>query len=295
MHTENWMKNIADETLLSMINIPGTHDSAARFVTAPTPQIFCCQDMSVKKQLLSGARFLDIRLVLSHKKFKAVHYIMRCRKNKELSGGTLLFDDILRDTAEFLKENPTETVIVSVKMDFGVNVRDFYQSFVHRYIEPQKELWYTENKIPSLGAVRGKIVLMRRCMLGTNDLSSVDNGLDFSYWEDQKGTDNPLPLPCWFGNEENEKAIIQDRYALTKEEKWRSAVTTMLGDYRPHKNIMALNFLSTRGNPRENADYINKKFSEYPLPDKPLGIIIFDFLTEALAEKVINTNTEAKK
>ena len=119
-------------------------------------------------------------------------------------------------------------------------------------------------------------------MLGTNDLSSVDNGLDFSYWEDQKGTDSPLPLPCWFGNEKNEK------------EKWQSAVTTMLGDYRPHKNIMALNFLSTRGNPRENAEYINKMFSEYYLPDKPFGIIIFDFLTEALAKKVINTNTEGK-
>lgn len=221
-------------------------------------------------------------------------FFIRCRKEKELSSGTLLFDDILCDTAEFLKENPTETVIVSIKMDSGVNVKDFYKSFRSRYIDSQKDLWYTENKIPTLGAVRGKIVLMRRCMLGTNDLSSVDNGLDFSYWEDQKGTDNPLPLPCWFGNEKNEKAIIQDRYALKKEEKWQSAVTTMLGDYRPHKNIMALNFLSTRGNPRENAEYINKMFSEYSLPDKPFGIIIFDFLTEALAEKVINTNTEGK-
>lgn len=98
------------------------------------------------------------------------------------------FDDILCDTAEFLKENPTETVIVSIKMDFGVNVKDFYKSFRSRYIDSQKDLWHTENKIPKLGAVRGKIVLMRRCMLGTNDLSSVDNGLDFSYWEDQKGT-----------------------------------------------------------------------------------------------------------
>ena len=77
-------------------------------------------------------------------------------------------------------------------MDSGVNVKDFYKSFRSRYIDSQKDLWYTENKIPKLGAVRGKIVLMRRCMLGTNDLSSVDNGLDFSYWEDQKGTDNPL-------------------------------------------------------------------------------------------------------
>jgi len=294
MRTEKWMKNIPDETPLSMISIPGTHDSAARFTTAPTPRIFCCQDMSVKNQLLSGARFLDIRLILSHNKFKAVHFFIRCRKEKELSSGTLLFDDTLCDTAEFLKENPTETVIVSIKMDFGVNVKDFYKSFRSRYIDSQKDLWHTENKIPKLGAVRGKIVLMRRCMLGTNDLSSVDNGLDFSYWEDQKGTDSPLPLPCWFGNEKNEKAIIQDRYALKKEEKWQSAVTTMLGDYRPHKNIMALNFLSTRGNPRENAEYINKMFSEYSLPDKPFGIIIFDFLTEALAEKVINTNTEGK-
>ena len=79
MRTEKWMKNIPDETPLSMISIPGTHDSAARFITAPTPRIFCCQDMSVKNQLLSGARFLDIRLILSHNKFKAVHFFIRCR------------------------------------------------------------------------------------------------------------------------------------------------------------------------------------------------------------------------
>ena len=82
MRTEKWMKNIPDETPLSMISIPGTHDSAARFTTAPTPRIFCCQDMSVKNQLLSGARFLDIRLILSHNKFKAVHFFIRCRKRK---------------------------------------------------------------------------------------------------------------------------------------------------------------------------------------------------------------------
>ena len=62
-------------------------------------------------------------------------------------------DDILCDTAEFLKENPTETVIVSIKMDSGVNVKDFYKSFRSRYIDSQKDLWYTENKIPKLGAV----------------------------------------------------------------------------------------------------------------------------------------------
>jgi hypothetical protein len=43
-------------------------------------------------------------------------------------------DDKLGDTAEFLKENPTGTVIVSIKMDFGVNVKDFYKSFRSRYI-----------------------------------------------------------------------------------------------------------------------------------------------------------------
>lgn len=151
-----------------------------------------------KNQLLSGARFLDIRLILSHNKFKAVHFFIRCRKEKELSSGTLLFDDILCDTAEFLKENPTETVIVSIKMDSGVNVKDFYKSFRSRYIDSQKDLWYTENKIPKLGAVRGKIVLMRRCMLGTNDLSSVDNGLDFHIGRIRKG--RTVPCRCRVGS-----------------------------------------------------------------------------------------------
>lgn len=130
-------------------------------------------------------------------------------------------------------------------------------------------------------------------MLGTNDLSSVDNGLDFRIGKIRKG--RTVPCRCRVGSEtKKRKGDNTGPIRPKKEEKWQSAVTTMLGDYRPHKNIMALNFLSTRGNPRENAEYINKMFSEYSLPDKPFGIIIFDFLTEALAKKVINTNTEGK-
>lgn len=54
----SWMANLSDETLLSNMTIPGTHDSCAR---SSIPFVRT-QYLSITKQMEAGLRFLDLRL-----------------------------------------------------------------------------------------------------------------------------------------------------------------------------------------------------------------------------------------
>ena len=59
----DWMETVPDETKLSNMSIPGTHDSCTQYVDMR--YIFQCQDASVATQLIYGYRYLDMRLVLA--------------------------------------------------------------------------------------------------------------------------------------------------------------------------------------------------------------------------------------
>lgn len=292
MNTENWMKDIDGTKSVSVINIPGTHDSATEFMNSTMPKLYRCQGISIIEQIKLGARYIDARLQYKNKHFRLVHSIGDCRSAKAWNSALLYFDDVLADIKLFLQSNPSETILLSVKMDDGRNTNVFYREFYNTYIKGNEELWYMENRIPILDEVRGKIVFCRRCILGDSSFSSLNNGLDFSFWEGQASCKSTLPLPCWFGNEKNEKAVIQDRFRLKKEIKWQKAVVTMFEDYEPQDGVMNLNFLSAAGIPKKNADYINAEFKKYELPKKLLGIVIFDFIDNELSRKIIDTNFE---
>ena len=76
----SWLKSISDDTLISDINLAGTHNSCARFVSFR--YITQCQNKSLTEQLNMGIRFLDIRLEKDGDALKLVHAIIDCRKSK---------------------------------------------------------------------------------------------------------------------------------------------------------------------------------------------------------------------
>lgn len=61
----------------------------------------------------------------------------------------------------FLKENPGETILFQLKEDDGDAGIALFGEFYAQCIRGREELWYLENRIPALGEVRGKIVLLR--------------------------------------------------------------------------------------------------------------------------------------
>ena len=101
---KDWMKDIPDETALKDINIPGSHDTMALYSIGNLAGQ--CQSLTLEEQLNVGIRFLDIRLKNDHDSLKAVHGFVDERDT---------FSDIVRDSEDFLINNPSETIFMSIK------------------------------------------------------------------------------------------------------------------------------------------------------------------------------------
>lgn len=279
MHLHNWMKNIGDDTSVKDINIPGTHDSATKYCQFSL--ISSCQNKSIKEQLEIGVRAFDIRV----DKNTLVHSFCKCRAS--LLGSVLTLDDVIGDIFSFLNENPSEIVLMFFKMDNGESSLECFRLLYENFIKTNPDKWYLENKIPALGEVRGKIVLLSRTEYDTEKA-----GIDFNAMPYQGGTKETK----WedFSPNGEDTVTVQDRYMLLWYKKWKKAVKPLLDESEKLKGNMILNFLSDAGipcMPRFVSKYINHKFLSYNLKKgNHYGLIMFDFVNKKLTEKVINSN-----
>lgn len=90
------------------------------------------------------------------------------------------FGDVLNTCLSFLKKNSSEFIIISVKKEHSTenSKMDFPEVMREKYIRPHEKYFFTENRIPKLHEIRGKIVLLRRyggTFLGINALPWKDN------------------------------------------------------------------------------------------------------------------------
>ncbi len=290
----DWMKNIPDDFLLSEINLPGSHDSCTKKVKFS--YFSKCQDLSVFEQLNIGIRFLDIRLEKTGNKLKTVHSFADCYKSPK-GKENLLLDHVLNDCKTFLKANPSETVIISIKRDNGASSEETFDVFYENYLKNDPD-WYKENRIPTLCEVRGKMVLINRCCVDNDDDFFTDNdtGLNFSGWPDQSKPTNydyaVVPIPRRDGKTQ-EKYFLQDMYKLSPKNKWEKAILPLLRE-PPQESGIIFNFFSAVNllhNPRNCSKYVFKRFLKYNLtPFKKYGWIVLDFPTEKICRKIILTN-----
>lgn len=191
---KHWLKDLDDNTKLTTLAIPGTHNSAACHTALPSVQ---CQGASVTEQLEHGVRFLDIRvgkyplksgddaneLTVVHGKFP-----VRIPFPKK-------FTDPLEEIYKFLEHNKSETVIVSIKQE-GTgewdNKNDEFGNLIwDKYVNPNKDKWYLGTELPKLGDARGKAVLFRRFGVQNEDRRN-QFGFDAAVWkynctEDDRG------------------------------------------------------------------------------------------------------------
>ena len=165
----NWMAGIDGDLTLAQFTIPGTHDSCTQHCVFGR-----CQRTGIKEQLNMGVRFLDVRLKNDNGNFKCYHGIVYCFCS---------FQQVMEEASAFLKAHPSETIIMSVQNE-GERSADFESAFVSRWLDSAqyKDLFFTENRIPKLDEVRGKIVLFRRYRNYSSDLA---RGIDASRnWKD---------------------------------------------------------------------------------------------------------------
>lgn len=109
----NWMQGLPDSMRVSELSIPGTHDTGAEVGNYsnfnPLPAAADCQDAEVYDQLVSGVRFLDLRVTLKPEppfwKLHHAGYEYRWLSN------------VLDEITFFLDRYPSETVLCRLSAD----------------------------------------------------------------------------------------------------------------------------------------------------------------------------------
>ncbi|MCI1245164.1 MAG: phosphatidylinositol-specific phospholipase C [Bacilli bacterium] len=270
----DWMAALPSDRPLSSLSLPGTHDSGA------THSLFDsagkCQDASIREQLDYGARFLDIRLKGVDDSLSLYHGPIDQR---------LSFASVLSSCYAFLNAHSSETIVMSVKEEQRPSkcTRGFETLLSEAIAEGKADRWYTENAIPTLGEVRGRIVLLSRY---ANPTMGFDCGGDS--WRDNATfeMDNGVPFH------------IQDRYKVSDNAtKWSEAAACLsYADSLSGVSTFVINFMSgyiSNGLlplAAPTARYVNPLVKEHAEEYSFTGIVPFDFLTEDLANAIIGVN-----
>ena len=292
-HYQDWMSLIPDKTKISSISIPGTHDSATQYCTLP----YCtsCQDTSIKEQLNNGYRYIDARYELNSNKdgFIYNHGGFKCKESFWPWAKNVSDEEVYKDLYQFLQDNPTETVILAIKLENSNDDVATAQRIILNETKDNPDKWYTKNTIPTLGEVRGKIVLATRFDDVLN-MGEEANGLNFN-WTDQgekEVVDMPYALSMMNANE---KLWVQDRYKYSIQSKF-DAFKDGIENCQASDDAIFINFLSLSGqglipHPKGNADSLNRMFKEMKLQNNTsYGIIVLDRADKEMAAKVFETN-----
>ncbi|KAF2153884.1 PLC-like phosphodiesterase [Myriangium duriaei CBS 260.36] len=192
LDTRSWMTAIPDETYLSALTLPGTHDSAAYGSIWP---FVSTQTLSLTQQLDSGIRYMDMRCGLRTDVLEMVH-------GRAVLGRPLA--SCLEDIYSWLSDHPTEAVTLQIKQDRAPeNSSVNFAEALWRLVDASPHHWALGATTPRLGHVRGRIQLLRRFKLyGPYRLS----GIDVSSWQD-----NPS-LPFKIRTRAGTNIVIQDHY-----------------------------------------------------------------------------------
>lgn len=227
-----WMKYVDDNKFLDELSIPGTHDSGTCSVdndTEPQSSQVKCQQDYIPTQLLEGIRYFDIRLGkgndpgICHGDF----YLFK------KDGYYLHLSDVIGYFKTFLSENPREALIMLASRANDEATDDSVTTAFAKVMDDKPDLFYTSSHVPTLGEVRGKIVLLRRFRLAGNSASGHTWGLDLTEWDDKIKAHSDSTTMCLVqdargfeaagetGDKEPycTKVYAQDKYKLTGTDK----------------------------------------------------------------------------
>lgn len=154
----DWMSYVEGDKKITELTLMGTHDTMALY----GGDIAQTQSLSLSEQLKAGIRVFDIRCRALEGDFFIHHGPVY--QNAKL-------DNVFDTMTDFLRDHPSETLIVQMKQEYS-SVGDYeFSKIYNKYrIWYDSYIWKSNNKIPTLNEVRGKIVIMNRW---------YDGGLDY--------------------------------------------------------------------------------------------------------------------
>ncbi|HEX5220507.1 MAG TPA: phosphatidylinositol-specific phospholipase C domain-containing protein [Verrucomicrobiae bacterium] len=287
----DWMRWVPDSTLLSDLSIPGTHDTMALY----GGDLVETQSLTLRRQLNAGIRVLDIRCRHIEDVFAIHHGVVF----QNAYFGT----DVLKVCYEFLRDNPTETILMRVG-DAGVPdeqdcTRDYDETFQ----------WYRDNTtygscifidpagydtIHTLGAVRGKVVILDEFDGGNYGYNLFGDNTDLLDMQAEYDLNTIY-------DRDNKWNIVKDFFQYTDGD---TATWTEWGEHgtvhhRPAESgrfyINWTSATSFNGGvyPNAIATYINPRVLEYLFDrnqNRTTGIVWMDFPGAALIDAIIAHN-----
>lgn len=274
----NWMSEISDNASLVALNIPGSHNAGAIYVSSFLQSLAQTQDQSIENQLKAGVRLLDIRIARdkSSNELMIVHGVVNTYTNK-YNGSKLKLSNVISSIEKFLKDNPTETVILSYQAEDGLldSTSSSFSSLVNQLIktfndDPNKTVINKGDKSPVLGDVRGKIIL-----LSSDVYQKVED--HFESTASQKWN----YLKPYFDS--SVKQNYSKDYNFTKG----------LGENSMPKVLYAscTNGTGLSTNPKKAANQINPKLLSYDFKEGTYyGWVYMDFVNGSLAKKIYDAN-----
>ncbi len=271
-NNNNWMAEIDGEKFINEFSIPGSHDSCALY--EPLRELAQCQTHTVTDQLNMGVRYLDIRA-------NVVKGDLAISHGPIFQGIT--FDNVIGQCYDFLDKNPSEAIIISLKHELVSRDKnnEFNPIFLKK-LEAHREIWYTENRLPKLSEVRGKLILLNR-------VKGLEVGIDAS--------ENWIHNGISMIEHGDFRLHIQDKFKLESIEEAWDFVTAHIREIRKEtdgKMTLSINFHSgVLGYPHvlSVAKYVNSEFLKFFRNKKAhLGIAVFDFITPEICNTVIDSN-----
>ena len=256
-HHLDWMKDIPDNTQLSQMTIPGSHNSCALFG-------ICCartQTWTLVEQMRAGLRFFDIRLRRIDNTLKAYHGFVDQKET---------FDHILVYAFDFLEKNPSETIIMEIISEYEPKnstktFSDLYQEYITTY---EDKIVSYNNKDITLGEIRGKILVIK---VFEGNTCRIPNFLIQNSWT--------VNFRCYL-NKKKRKIKENLHRALSI-----------------NNSQIFLNYLSASSDYAMMTPYTAaKQCNELPMRyHGRLGIVVADYPGEDLIEHLINQNFLAQE
>ncbi|UCD30594.1 MAG: VCBS repeat-containing protein [Planctomycetota bacterium] len=212
----DWMGRLPDDRLISELSIPGTHETMSKGIHYEDNAVvfpwLICHSMGLITMLEGGIRALDVRCQHDYDHFLIHH---GGRDVFALFGeddpwrdlvqiGTPGWINVLGTCVEFLKEHPTETILMRVVWQVCDEIvlcgakgvpqntsRSFAETFAwyrdeagctinDQWVPYKDYIWQSDDytRVPRLGEVRGKIVILQEFLnmfrVGSQHITDTD-------------------------------------------------------------------------------------------------------------------------
>ena len=179
---ETWMANLPDNTYVSQISMPGTHDAGAYSSSSVSSSTAQTQTLSIEQQLNAGIRVLDFRPSYEDGTFDISHGFISL---------DITYDDVLELALNWLAEHPTEFIIIQLKNEssghdgsgfLGLTGKEwavYWRELIRAKLESISSIYSIQEFNPSLTLkdARSKFVFMSR-----DDYYSDDNYTEYGNW-----------------------------------------------------------------------------------------------------------------